>query len=322
VAVRPAPHGATTTYPTIRDLGGSTTRLLRHVTEDRSWSAFNPSVARHPKRGYAMTVRSSNYEYTRNGVYRVLTGPHIRNRLWFAELDRELRVKDLREVDTSKVGLRLDRGIEDARLFFRDGAWHFTCVMYEDDHTPVARLAVGVLDAKATRVVHLERVAGLDPTVREKNWMVSPDPTPEFDFVYGPNMTVRDSVLTAWMTDNREVAGLRGGSNLHPLGDGTYLAVVHRMVPRSERTWMPDRFSYASFPQKTYIHYFARYDERGFVVAVSKGFVFEHLGVEFAAGLTDRDDDLLVSYGSNDASSHVAVVPLDTALRGLKQVEY
>jgi predicted GH43/DUF377 family glycosyl hydrolase len=69
-----------------------------------------------------------------------------------------------------------------------------------------------------------------------------------------------------------------------------------------------------------YVHYFANYDERGFLIKISKGFIFEHMGVEFAAGLCEQGDDFLVSYGSKDVSSHIASMPKETVLKSLQPI--
>jgi len=315
---------ASTDFPTVRDLGGTIINLARYIEPDNKiWSAFNPSIGRHPKKGnYVVMIRSSNYAYTNRGVYQVLAGPYIKNRIFFADLDKTFSLKNLREINTSDLNIRLDRGLEDGKLFFRDDAWHFTCVMYEDDHTPLARIAVAKLDSKNTKIVSIEKSPGFDPSIREKNWMTTYKKNEYFDFVYGPNSIVKDGQLSAWMTDNLETAGLRGGSNLHDLGDGTYLAVVHRMLSRDEKVWMPERFTSVKFPQKTYIHYFARYDENGKITHLSPGFIFQHSGIEFAAGLTDRADDFLISYGFNDCSSHIAVLPIATVMKSLSPIRY
>jgi predicted GH43/DUF377 family glycosyl hydrolase len=69
-----------------------------------------------------------------------------------------------------------------------------------------------------------------------------------------------------------------------------------------------------------YVHFFANYDQTGKLIKISKGFVFEHLGTEFAAGIVEQGDDFLISYGSKDVSSHIARIKKSTVLQGLRKV--
>jgi hypothetical protein len=311
-----------TDYPTVRRLGGSIVDLKRFVDPtDRNWSATNPSIGHHPRKGYAVALRSSNYVIRPNGTYEVTSGDKIRARVWFAELDDSLKPKRVRQVDVSDLGVDLPRGLEDPKLFFRDGSWWFTCVTMEE-HTPVARMAVARLDAKCTRAVELTRLPGIDAKRPEKNWMLPYDPNPNFDFVYGPNATVKDGVLRTVMTDHPAISALRGNTNLHALGDGTYIAVVHRMFGKADTVWVPQTFGTVNTYQRNYVHYFARYDEEGTIVSLSRGFQFHSPGVEFAAGITVRERQFLVSFGRGDVSSHIAVLPIETVMKSLVPIQY
>jgi hypothetical protein len=113
------------------------------------------------------------------------------------------------------------------------------------------------------------------------------------------------------MNDNQQIASLRGNSNLHPLEDGTYLAVVHRLFTRI----------ITNNTHRFYVHYFAKYDKRGKIIALSRGFIFENRGTEFAAGLTTQGDNFLISYGSRDISSHIAILPQELVLKSLLPIQ-
>ena len=64
----------------------------------------------------------------------------------------------------------------------------------------------------------------------------------------------------------------------------------------------------------------ARYDASGRLVALSPEFSFLEPGVEFGSGLVVRGKDLVLSFGSWDASAHLAVVPVEAALSWLEPV--
>lgn len=311
-----------TDYPNVKEMGGYIVDVRRLVDpNNKNWSAFNPSIAHHPRKGYAMTIRSSNYVVTERGEYKVVDGGLIKSRLWFCELDKNLKPKDLREVDLSLIDPPLSRGLEDARLFVRDGKWMITGIVLEPN-VPRARVALATLDAKATKVTSLKLHASTDAGRVEKNWMVTPDVNPYFDFIYGPNQVVKSEQMMAWMTDHPEISALRGGTNLLPTGDGNYLAVLHRMFGKQDSFYQPETFGMVHTDRREYVHYFVKYDEKGIIRAMSSGFIFYKPGIEFAAGMVARRQELLISFGREDVSSHIAVLPYDTVMRSLKPITY
>jgi hypothetical protein len=157
------------------------------------------------------------------------------------------------DVDNLTKEGTLRKGLEDPKLFYRDDAWHFTCVTMEKGHTEKARMAICRLSDDLKSIVAFEKFAGVDAHRPEKNWMLSPEPNEFFDWIYGPTSTIKNNKMITHMSDNKQIASLRGNSNLYPLEDGTYLAVVHRLYTRIIMT-NNHRF---------YVHYFAKYDKRG-----------------------------------------------------------
>lgn len=310
--------------PSIRNVGGRIYDVRRLVDpDDQLWSATNPSIGYHPKKGFVVAIRSSNYVILPNGTYHVTNGGQIKSQVWFSELDKDFKCKNLRKIDLSGAPFPIERGLEDPKLFWRDGAWYFTCVVMEKEHTEVARMAIARLDAKCTKVVSVEKFAGVDALRPEKNWMVPfHEPSPEFDFIYGPNATIKDGMLSTWMTDTKAINQLRGNTNLWELGDGTYLAVCHRTYFKREAVWVPTTFGTQNAVLRDYHHFFVRFNSEGFIESLSKPFNFVSPGVEFAAGLVIKDKKVYVSFGRADVSSHIAELPLETVLESLHPVEY
>ena len=308
-------------FPTIRQLGGSVIDLRRLVDpNDKLWSATNPSIGNH-KNKYVVAIRSSNYVILENGTYHVTNGGIIKSRIWFAELDKDFKCKNLREIDISIAG-DLKRGLEDPKLFYRDGAWHMTCIIMEKNSTEYARVAVARLDAKCTKFVSFKVLKGMDTQRPEKNWMTPYEENKNFDFVYGPNATLQNGMLTQVFTDVPRLSQLRGNTNLHDLGDGTYLAVMHRTFIKNESKWAPTTFSMQNAKHRDYLHYFVRFDSYGNITSASRGFKFYKPGIEFAAGLVEHKDNFLISFGREDVSSHIAVLPKDIVLKSLLTIEY
>jgi hypothetical protein len=311
-------------YPTISQLGGRIVDLRRLVYPDnKNWSATNPSIGKHPQKNqYAIAIRSSNYVITDKGVYQVTEGSRIRAEVWFSMLDKNLKIKDLKKVDLDGLDIDFTRGLEDPKLFWRDGSWQFTCVILEGEHTPIARMGVACLDSKGRKVVHLEKFPGVEYKRPEKNWMVPYEPNPNFDFVYGPNQVIKAGVLHSWLTDCEELSMLRGTSNLHSLGDETYLSVMHKKLQKHFSYFDPSTFGSYVANNHNYVHVFARHDSEGFITEISKPFQFYKPGIEFASGLVEKGDDFVVSFGREDVSSHLAFLPKDVVLKSLQPVKY
>ena len=301
--------------PFITELGGKIYNVRRLIDPSvKEWSATNLCVAHNLKTGYIGMLRSGNYVITETGAYTVTQESTIRSRIYIGEFDiKTMKFKDLRKLDVSKIlDGTIKRGLEDPKLFYRDNAWHFSCVTMEKKHTTRARMAICKLNSDLTEIVSFKKFPGIDFHRPEKNWMLPDKPNPNFDWIYASNAIVKDNVLTTYMDDNEEISALRGNTNLFDLGDGTYLAVVHRLLTRI----------IMNNTHRFYEHYFAQYDNKGRIVAISSPFKFEIDGVEFAAGLTTRGDDFVVSYGSKDVSCHVATIPKAVVLKGLKKIKY
>jgi hypothetical protein len=301
--------------PTIHQLGGEIKNVRRLADpEVKEWSATNLSIGYHESTGYVGMLRSGNYVINPLGAYQVVTGDFIRSKIYISELDPETyKLTDLRLLDVENLSEQgpLRRGLEDPKLFYRDGAWHFTCVTMEKGHTEKARMAICRLSQNLRSIESFEKFEGMDANKPEKNWMLSPEPNEYFDWIYGPNSTIKGSKMTTHLTDNSQIASLRGNSNLYPLEDGNYLAVVHRLFTRV----------LVNNTHRFYVHYFAKYDKKGKLIALSRGFIFENRGVEFAAGLTTQGDNFLISYGSKDVSSHIAILPQELVLKSLLPIK-
>lgn len=310
--------------PNIKQLGGNVVDLARYVSDNTKWSATNPSIGYYPNKGTVVAIRSSNYVISENGTYTLTEGEQFVARVYFAELSNDLKLKKLREIDLSGIEQELPRGLEDPKVFFRDGHWHFTCVVpgIPEPGRRAARMAIAKLDHKCTKVIEFTKMPGMDPGTPEKNWMLPYEQNPNFDWIYGPNTIVKNHKLTSYMTDHPNTTTLRGSSNLHKLGDDTYLAVVHKKFLTKQQLVNKATFAYEETAAMKYTHMFARYDMKGNLLAISKPFIFYKAGIEFAAGLIMQGKNFLISFGRNDVSSHIAVIPVKTVLESLHPIEY
>lgn len=308
--------------PTVEQLGGTVELLGRYAVEgNTAWSLFNPSIAYSPARGYAMVFRSSNYVILDHGELHVAQGGKIRNRTYFAELDDDLQPVNLRQVSYANCGWKVTRGVEDPKLLWRDDGWMFTGVMMEE-HTPVARHCECLLDDAATEVTRIKVYPGVDAERPEKNWMTCGNRPATFDYVYDNNGVIIDSRLVKRLSDAPAVAKLRGNTHLLEADDRTYIAVMHRLYVKRSTVYLANRFGYADAEYKDYDHYFVRFNAAGSIVEVSRPFKFRGVGIEYAAGIVERGDDYIISFGRKDIASYIATIPKAIVHAGLQPLEH
>lgn len=289
---------------------GEVKKIRRLVDPSKKqWSAFNPSIAYAPNKGYAMTFRSSNYVILETGELHVTEGGKIRNQVWFTETNENLELLNLRRINVPSEIMTTWRGLEDAKLFWREGHWYFTAVVLET-HTPVARLAICKLNEKKSEVTDVEIFPGTDAKKPEKNWML-PDlhPNPNFDFIYGPNSIYKDGKVTFTTTTDERLSGLRGNSNLLEQPDGTYLTIMHKLWTKETRHYISTRMAYVNGHDKNYGHYIVKFDQKGTLVEMSQAFQFLGRGIEFVGGFIADGDDFLITLGRDDVSSYAARAP-------------
>ena len=309
-------------HPTVHQLGGHIVDLIRYPdVTDPLWSATNPSIGHNGKTVYASTFRSSNYVIDKRGNYVHTVGDNFQNRVYFSEFDRDWKLRKLRRIDFDGLEDVLSRGVEDAKLFYRDG-WWFSGVVVDKTYTNAARMAVFELDSRKSKIKSYRYIPGRDMAVPEKNWMTTSDVNPHFDWVYGPNQLVTGHMLQTWMTDAQPIHNLRGSSNLVEFGEDSYLGVMHRTFYHKSNPYISTTFASVQSNLRDYVHYFVLFDKFGYIQEVSQGFRFHQPGVEFAAGLAFYKDKAVVSFGRRDVSSHLAFIDKDYIVKSLQPVEY
>lgn len=366
-----------------RNMGGSLSLLGRwapmgvhggEATAQRTWSLTNPcvlgGVGSESDRGVLCAFRSSNYVIGPRGETRILgdggpRGDSVKARVWIGEIERAglsawaLSERGPVEVvfgDADERGLRVERGIEDPRLFVRgvDDLW-MSGVMLERAHTPWARMCVAYLgrvsdvlaNVRAGGVVFARELTKLEIAGRaggargaEKNWAtwVSGRGAGE-EWMYSPGsgIVLRSEVGEARSVSEvgsgrvrGELAGrageLRGGSGIVRLGLGSEsgggggLCIAHWTDWREWESLVPETFGIKKGRMRWYSHAFCWIGENGGVEAVGPAFRFFRSGIEFAAGLRVLGDRVLVSLGREDIEAWVGEVDLARVLRSLESV--
>ena len=313
-------------YVTFESMGGTVKKVRRLITPElKTWSAFNPSVGLAPDGSMVMAIRSSNYILnTATGQYELTCGNSVTNETWLCDLTEELEITNLRKISYGEIEhqgtkVKLFRGAEDAKLFWRDG-WKFTAVLKEPNSgIPIPRVGVFALDNDHAELLSVGGFDGELPEVAEKNWMTTYDENPNFDFVYNESSIIKNRERNNLRDSNDVIKDLRGGSNLWDLGDGTYLALTHKTYVKWIEFYDSKSFGIKKSHIRDYAHYFARYDCNGILFEMSTPFRFVGRGVEFGAGLVVKNGDVIVSFGKDDASSYVGKITLKAVLENLKE---
>lgn len=303
------------------ELGGKVTYLRRLADKnDKNWSAFNPSIGISDKGKLAVTMRSSNYVILEHGELFVVTGSTIKNRVLFAELSDDLQLGDIRRIDFSAAGMVIERGVEDAKLMWRDGGWMFMGVMLEK-HTPVARNCICYLDKSAKKVTKIEILPGVESKTPEKNWMTPYVPAKNFDYVYdGTGVVVGDRVIRK-LGDSKSLNKLRGNGLLLEYENGTYLGIMHKLSIKRWQQFSQRTMGMIEHVIKDYDHFFVRFDENGWGIEISRPFKFISDGIEFANGIIPHNDNYVISFGREDAYSCLATISKKNVRRLLKPVD-
>lgn len=311
---------------TLEELGGRVQYLRRLVDRNKkTWSAFNPSIAVDDKGNYCVAIRSSNYVILGHGELFVTTGGPIRNQVWFAELNDDLKIEDdtLRKVDFSAAAIDVKgevvRGVEDPKLMWRDG-WVFMGVFLERN-VPVARNCICYMDKSATSVELVDILPGIETKKPEKNWMTCATKPKKFDYVYDGNGIVVGNRVIHRLRDNKHLNKLRGNGQLLEYKNGTYIGLMHSLEISRYNKLSPVTFGMLEHVHKKYSHYFVRFDENGWIIEISKPFCFEAPGIEFANGIVERGDEYVISYGRDDVSSHLGIISTKTVGRLMKVVD-
>lgn len=316
-----------TNYPLFSSFGGFVKKVRRLIDpEVKTWSATNPSIAYSKEGGLVMAIRSSNYVVNPDTAeYTVTTGNKIQNKVYFCDLNFDLEIENLREIKFDPIpladeDLKVVRGAEDAKVFWRNGEWYFTAVMKEPYGIPVPRMAKFIIKNDVACFMDLNGFINEDNKKAEKNWMTPYAENPNFDYVYGPDKIVKDRELITVRDLNDEIKNFRGGSNLWDLGDSTYLAIGHKTYIKKIEYFSSTRFGVVGAELRNYEHRFARYDYHGKLIQISEPFQFISGGIEFAAGLVVLGDQVVVSFGKNDVACYLASIELDKVMEMLRDV--
>jgi glycosyltransferase involved in cell wall biosynthesis len=271
------------------------------------WAPMNPSVCVGEDGRRLVLVRTVNYTIA-DGQYPTIDGSGIiRTKNYVLEMSSGWATGGCAQIEDvtglPRSGFPVE-GFEDCRLWCSEWSYWMSATVRDlaDNHDGRCEMAVVRLDAQ-WRAVSARPIRDYEHDKTQKNWMpivgqpgsflYSCDPTIAIDTTTNSNDNDEPGEDTIYFWRHVPPAclvDLRGGSQLIPHDDG-WLCITHEVA------WRPER---------VYLHRFVKFDHEFKIIALSDPFYFNHVGIEFCAGLARDGDRLVASFGVNDASAHLA----------------
>jgi hypothetical protein len=263
------------------------------------YNVCNPSIMATDA-GYECTVRGLNYDLEKSNCeyityYGSYSVPFPDTQNYYAVLDDDLNIEyywflEDRHLRCSVFALE---GIEDLHLFKWKGV-NYAIASAINYPSNSASMSLMFVDGRTS--LQDQRIFS-SPTgsTKEKNWMpfVQGD---TLNFLYTPNgqmLTYEDGGLTFKHTDRPNVLPNWSGSSCVVERAGKHYAILHKREGNN------------------YTHMLVEYDLTGLSSWQSKEFNFEHVGIEFCAGMAFKGDDVVISYGVMDKKAVLLKMKFD-----------
>lgn len=282
---------------TLPEIGADT--MIYGELQSEKMRYMNPSIAFH-KGDLKVAIRSCNFSISPHGSYYFRDGTaYSKTDVVYGDLDPDtLIMSNLKKLKLSDDSPKVSHlsGIEDVRIFSREDGMH--AIGFESDritrslHNSSAKMAEYLI--KGDELVYIRTLDKPSDKIVEKNWSPTNVVTKEFDFTYSDTQVWKDGEIIGIPTTTQ----IHGGTQLLKQKDGTYLSIVH------DKKQDTSRMSYDRF---IYYHYLAQHSKDGVITKLSKPFRFgTNEKIEFAAGMVEYKDDLLISFGIRDCKIAIA----------------
>jgi len=283
---------------------------------------MNPTIYRMEDGTLIVNIRHVNYTFyhSEKKLLQHQWGPltylhpendmYLRTINFFCVLNDDLSIKSYSQIDTSKFDTYKPMwdfvGLEDVRLVVWDNKLYATGVRRDTTTNGQGRMELSELNVVDGQVVEVSRKRIPPPndpnSYCEKNWM----PVIDQDYTYvkwcNPTEVVKvdpETVTskTIHIGQNYSASNdFRGGSQVIPFIDDYRFALVHEVdLFRSEQ----------GRKDAVYRHRFIVWDKDWNIVKYTKDFSLMNGHVEFAVGMCQQGDDILITFGFQDNAAYI-----------------
>lgn len=309
--------------------GGTIVPLIIPASETSGLGLMNPSILNDGGK-LLVNIRQVNYTFYHSEakLFQHPYGPltyihpeddlHLRTWNWYCELDDNLNISRYAKIDTSAFDTYTPAwdfvGLEDARLVRWNGKLYLSGVRRDTTPHGEGRMELSELEVREDSVVEISRdriPTPKDPnSYCEKNWM----PVLERPYHYikwtDPTELVYYDTVSKQSTTVLEGSHIgipiyqRGGSQVLRVAEG-WLALTHEVDLFNSETGRKDA---------VYRHRFVLWDEQWNVLRYSQAFSIMGGHVEFAVGMCEWKDYILISYGFQDNAAYILRTDLSTIM--------
>ena len=231
---------------------------------------------------------------------------------YFGELNDDLTTKWFHKVDTSKLDVQPVWefvGLEDARIVRWDNKIYISGVRRDTKTNGEGRMELSELEITEDSVKEVSRfripAPFNDDSYCEKNWMPILDKPYHYWKWCNPVEIVKADPINKTCeqvylgNDYFFNSDQRGSGQIIPFEDG-YLMLIHETFLHSSELGKKDG---------TYRHRFIYWSKDYRVISKTELFSFLDAKIEFAAGLAEQGDDLIISFGFQDNAAYVIRMP-------------
>lgn len=281
---------------------------------DPVYTYINPSIAFDGKGKLRIVIRSCNFAVEPEGKFYYREGTYSKSKVLYGYIDPiTLEVSGLQELKYCKDTPFhiVNSGLEDARLYWREDGMHFIGAEVDrrPQHNYPAQQAEFVYDEQAKELKYLRTMFGESPARAEKNWMPPDVPSKLFEYNYSPTQVIQQGKLSGVRYDG----WIHGSSQLlwQPKSK-TYIAMLHS---KHANPMIVEKV----YDHMIYVHYFAEYNEQGFLQQITAPFTFGlQDNIEFVAGMVEHQGKLIVSLGAGDGRWGIVSIDKNILIKLLK----
>ena len=312
--------------------GGAIKPLIVPANLTKGTGLMNPSII-NDGGILRVVIRHVNYTFyhSENKLFLHPWGPltylhpendqHLRTTNYYGELNNasDLDLTRVTQIDMSFGDTYEPKwefvGLEDARIVRWDGKLYITGVRRDTTTNGQGRMELSEIVVTPESVKEISRFripTPIDPNAYcEKNWMPILDQPYHYIKWCGPTEIVKaipetqtcERVLLAQNHPNIR-RDLRGGTQAIKIGNH-YIAITHEV----------DLFkSDVGRKDAVYHHRWVMWDENWNIVKHSKEFFFLDAQVEFAIGMCQSNDDVIITFGFQDNAAYVLRCPISTVM--------